>query len=158
MLHVFNRHSRTVVIGALCVCLGAAATGWAAVPGSDGEIHGCYTKKSGALRVIDLDNGQKCSSTEAALGWNQKGVPGPQGVAGPVGPAGPEGPQGPQGPKGDPGGASDLHVSSGHEFLNGGNYTVVTTLDLPAGRYLLFGKGVGIRLSALSVGTIAGQA
>jgi hypothetical protein len=82
--------------------LAAVGVGYAAVPGGDGVIHGCYQKpgllaNEGALRVIDTDKGQACRSNELAVEWNQKGAKGD------VGPQGPKGDPGPQGPKGDPG-------------------------------------------------------
>jgi hypothetical protein len=81
-----------------------AGIAYAAIPDSSGVIHGCYSTKSGALRVIDST--AKCANGELALNWSQKGPKGDPGAAGPQGPAGPAGAQGPQGtagPKGDTG-------------------------------------------------------
>jgi hypothetical protein len=50
---------------------------WAAIPDA-GVIHGCYVKKSGALRVIEA--GKTCKATEATLDWNQQGLQGPPGT------------------------------------------------------------------------------
>lgn len=49
----------------------------ASIPGSDGRIHGCYRRDTGALRVIDRDrrlvSGRwvvtACRSDEAHLSW-----------------------------------------------------------------------------------------
>ena len=52
------------------VALTAAVTGgiaYAAIPDAGGVIHSCYTKSSGAWRVVDADAGQACKSNEAAL-------------------------------------------------------------------------------------------
>ena len=54
--------------------VGVAAGGiaYAAVPGSNGFIHGCYQVSSGAVRVIGTNptvGGGKCSSTEKPLDW-----------------------------------------------------------------------------------------
>lgn len=81
----------------------AAGIGWAAIPGSDGVINGCYEKKTGILRVIDREAGKGCLSFETPISWNQKGQPGAQGPAGVQGPAGPKGDQGSPGPAGNDG-------------------------------------------------------
>lgn len=97
---------------------------------SSNEIHGCYQKSTGQLRVLatsspshdssantnvdnsgnknDKGNGNSssCRSDEQAISWNETGPPGPQGPPGPAGATGPPGPagsQGPAGPKGDKG-------------------------------------------------------
>ena len=95
-----------------------AGVGWAqaAIPDEQGMITGCYNSTSGALRVIDAAK-TKCASSERALTWNQRGVPGP---AGPSGAAGPAGPAGPTGPTGSPGPAG----ISGYEFVESPEITV----------------------------------
>jgi len=63
--------SRRVRLGALLVvAVGFAAGGiaYASIPDPGGVIHGCYDKKSGALRVIDAG---PCGNREVALNWNQ---------------------------------------------------------------------------------------
>lgn len=40
---------------------------YAAIPDAGGVIHSCYTKSSGAWRVIDTDAGQSCKSNESPL-------------------------------------------------------------------------------------------
>src|SRR5262247_2225081 len=58
------------------VALTAAVTGgiaYAAIPDVGGVIHSCYTKSSGAWRVIDADAAQACKSNEAALDLYSKG-------------------------------------------------------------------------------------
>ncbi len=74
------------------------------------EVHGCYHKTTGILRIVtDAD---RCKSWEnhVALGKTgergpagEPGKPGPPGQMGPRGMPGPEGAQGPQGPPGPPG-------------------------------------------------------
>jgi hypothetical protein len=91
---------------ALVVSLVIAGFAYAAIPDSSGVIHGCYSTKNGALRVID--SSAKCASTELALNWNQtgpKGATGPAGPAGAAGAKGDPGATGAQGPKGDSGAA-----------------------------------------------------
>jgi hypothetical protein len=64
--------------------LAVAAVAGAAIPDSDdGEIHGCYQKNQGQLRVIDAQAGQACRASEEPLVWNQQGVQGEPGPRGP---------------------------------------------------------------------------
>jgi hypothetical protein len=84
-----------------------------AIPDTDGTIHACYHKTTGATRVVGAPT--ECRDTETPLSWSVQGPTGgagpvgPQGPAGepgepgPVGPAGPQGPEGPQGPAGEQG-------------------------------------------------------
>lgn len=65
-----------------------AAVSYAAVPDSNGVIHGCYSNLNGSLRIIDSEAGQGCNALQTAISWNQVGVPGPPGPQGPAGPAG----------------------------------------------------------------------
>jgi hypothetical protein len=74
-----------IVASAVAVAIGGGAIAYASIPDSKGVIHGCYTVKGGALRVIDTAKGQTCATGQHALNWNQKG---PQGPPGPPGPAG----------------------------------------------------------------------
>jgi type VI secretion system secreted protein Hcp len=100
----------------LAAVLGAGtAVAIASIPSSsDGVIYACYSTtgtgtSAGALRVIDADANQTCSTGEATLTWNQ------------TGPTGPVGPQGDPGPSGDTGG----DTSGGGNF--GGTDTGTTT-------------------------------
>ena len=70
------RLSRAATIVGIIVVAGAsAAIAVAAIPDSGtGLIHGCYSKTTGALRVINTAKGQHCHSGEAALNWNQRGI------------------------------------------------------------------------------------
>ena len=87
---------------ALAACTGAAllaggAMAMGAIPTtSNGTITGCYSKKTGSLRIVDT--GEKCGKKETRLTWNQKGVKGDSGAAGAAGPMGPVGPAGPSAP------------------------------------------------------------
>jgi hypothetical protein len=52
----------------------AGGVAYATIPDSNGVIHACYNKTTGALRVIDPSASQTCVSGEAPLSWNQGGI------------------------------------------------------------------------------------
>src|SRR5215211_6312496 len=54
---------------ALMVALGGVA--FAAIPDSNGTIHGCFQKGNGALRVVESQ--ASCRNNENALNWNVQG-------------------------------------------------------------------------------------
>jgi hypothetical protein len=64
---------------ALVVVVGAAVAGiaYASIPDGSGVIHGCYSNKNGALRLIDTGAGGQCSDKETAVSWDQT-VPSPE--------------------------------------------------------------------------------
>lgn len=66
--------SRIVVgiIGAAAVVVTSLTMASASVPDSSDVIHACYTTSSGALRVIDTDNGGNCYGYETAISWPSK--------------------------------------------------------------------------------------
>lgn len=138
---------------ALAAALATVGIGYAAIPGADGVINGCYnasSNPSGQLRVIDTEAGAKCNKSEKPLNWNQKGPKGDPGPAGPTGPTGPQGEQGEtgeqgiQGPPGAPGSLSTATIAVKEESVDlastltkvmskplpAGNYAIVSTLDL----------------------------
>lgn len=139
---------------ALAGTLAAVGVGYAAIPGNDGVIKGCYATTNGLLLGIPhskgdtriVDSAEACRSYETPLSWSQqgpKGDPGPQGpqgekgdtgATGPKGDTGATGATGPQGPKGDTGpagaaGASDVYIARGASSLN-----------VPAGSYAISAK------------------
>ena len=76
-----------LVLGLAGVAAVALAGGvaYANIPDQDGIITACYKKappNQGPLRVIDTEQGQKCTSAETQLQWNQVGQPGEQGEPG----------------------------------------------------------------------------
>jgi hypothetical protein len=116
------------VLGAAAVLAAASGIAYAAIPGSDGVIHGCVNS-SGAVRVIDPGAGGSCSSGESALNWNLTGAKGATGLQGAPGPPGNPGPAGSSGyerevqqfntdQNGD--GTGEVDCSSGKRVLNGG--------------------------------------
>lgn len=68
-----------------------------------------------------------------------QGPMGPQGPTGATGPAGPSGPTGPQGPAGA-NGVGHAYVASNNSVTLGGSDTVVASVTVPTGSYLVFGK------------------
>jgi hypothetical protein len=94
------------VVGATALIFAAAGVAYAAIPGGNGVINGCYAKQSGDLRVIDAEAAKTCLSSELPISWSQKGPAGPQGLKGDRGDPGAQGADGPpgaRGEKGDPG-------------------------------------------------------
>ena len=68
----FRRRGIVAIIAVVLVATGGLA--YAAIPDAGGVIHSCYTKSSGAWRVIDTDAGQSCKSNEAPLDLYSKGA------------------------------------------------------------------------------------
>jgi hypothetical protein len=135
--------------------LAAVGVGYAAIPGGDGVIHGCYQKpgllaNEGALRVIDTDKGQACRANELAVDWNQKGAKGDAGPQGPKGDPGPQGPkgdpgiQGLQGPKGDTGPQGppgEPGAARGYEIVQASSQNAFAVAQCPDGKKVLGGGG-----------------
>jgi hypothetical protein len=107
--------------GALAATALAGGVAWAAIPGSDGTIQGCYGKIGGILRVIDPSKGEKCFGGEVPISWNQKGAKGDPGVKGDTGAKGTQGIQGPAGVNGTNGadGAKGANGIDGAQGLKG---------------------------------------
>lgn len=100
--------------------LATVSIGWAAIPGADGQIKGCYATTNGLLLGIPhskgdtriVDSGEGCRSYERPLSWSQRGPQGDPGTPGAKGDAGTpgapgepgaDGAPGPTGPQGKPG-------------------------------------------------------
>lgn len=94
-----RRRMRGVVAAFLGVVVGSGVAA-AAIPDAGGVINGCYSTRSGALRVVE--EGATCNKGELALQWNQRGQQGDPGPVGPIGPQGPAGRDGADGKDGDP--------------------------------------------------------
>ena len=71
MSAIIGRRWLVVALAASLVATGSIA--YAAIPDAGGVIHSCYTKSSGAWRVIDTGLGQTCKSNEAPLDLYSKG-------------------------------------------------------------------------------------
>ncbi|MDP4505804.1 collagen-like triple helix repeat-containing protein [Nonomuraea turcica] len=128
----------------------AGVAGAAAIPSTDGLIHGCYLRLTGLLRVVE--EGSSCRLGELPVQWNQIGPQGPQGppgvqgpqgdmgARGPIGPQGPQGAQGATGPKGDPG-SSDAYAAEQLNRINvNGSLVPIVSLNVPAGTYVIQAK------------------
>ena len=118
-----------LAVGAAIVTGAFTSAALAAIPDDQGVITGCYNSTSGALRVIDAGK-VKCSSSERALTWNQKGQQGP---AGPAGPAGAQGPAGPVGNQGVPG-VSGYEFRESYEVEVGAGVALAHWLTCPDGK------------------------
>ena len=103
--------SAVAAVGVGSLLVGGIA--WAAIPGSNGTISGCYDR-NGALRVIDAEAGAACERRETALAWNQAGPPGPPGP-------------------------SDAYVTtvSPQSPLLDGVVNTVASMNVPAGLYVI---------------------
>src|SRR5262245_22767 len=111
------------------VAIAAGSAAFAAIPDSGGLIHSCYDKQSGQVRIFDseTDLPKGCGKNEVELTWNQQGPQGTHGLTVT------------QGDKGDPG-PSASYVHRTDSFTAVTSPTVLSTLDLPAGSYLVTGK------------------
>jgi Collagen triple helix repeat (20 copies) len=131
----------------------ATAVALAAIPDSNGVIHGCYTTASGSLRVVNASS--ECFVTETPLDWGvegpagaagsqgPQGVPGAAGIQGPTGLAGADGLPGLAGPQGAQGpiGPSDAFASSTPGPMRlGRSLRTVERLDLGAGAHVVLAK------------------
>ena len=96
MRGLFKRGRRVAFIAVLALV--AVGIAYGAIPDASGVVHGCYSKRTGALRVINST--ATCATGELALNWNQRG---PKGDAGAIGPQGVPGQPGAPGAKGDSG-------------------------------------------------------
>lgn len=104
-----------LAVGIMTVAGVTFATG--GIPSPTGEIHACYAKHSGKLRVVTGPN--KCRKTERSLKWNQRG---PAGIAARETQEGSERIAPPSNPNQSPSGFSSATVTcpAGKEVLGGG--------------------------------------
>ena len=69
----FPLRARWLVASVALTAAVTAGIAYAAIPDPGGVIHSCFTKSSGAWRVIDAEAGQACKSNEAPLDLYSKG-------------------------------------------------------------------------------------
>ena len=101
------RPARAVALGATsALLLGLGGIALADIPSSTGKVFtACLTKRTGEIRVINFEDGRRCTKSERRIRWNKRGRTGPMGLTGPMGATGPTGltgATGPQGPAGPP--------------------------------------------------------
>src|SRR5205823_3482798 len=72
--NAWRRRPRRVrlAVGTALVLGVLAAAAWASIPDAAGVIHACRNTSTGALRVIDTNAGQTCTSSETALQWGSQ--------------------------------------------------------------------------------------
>lgn len=103
-------------MGGLALMIALGGVGIAAIPGSDGVISACYSKKSGQVRLVK--SGKKCKKGEKTTSWNQEG---PQGKPGSQGPQGTQGVAGTNGENGIPGGPGQAGSAGPGLLFGSGN-------------------------------------
>jgi hypothetical protein len=131
------RRSPALVVAVAAVVVAFAGIAVASIPDGSGVIHGCYTKTSGALRVIDTAIAtQKCTSAQLPLTWSQKGP------TGPTGPTGPNGTNGTNGATG-PAGVSGYQVVQSPPFSNPAGTQTGGVVNCPIGKVPTGGGVVG---------------
>lgn len=146
------------VVAVLAFGLVIAGLAIAAKNPSRSQIHGCYSKKNGTLRVAKA--GKRCRKGERKIAWTKAGTrgprgprgsagsPGTEGSAGPAGTPGPRGATGPMGATGPVGATGPPGPSDSLEAVNPGPVTVTgtdndsanslaTRANVPAGSYVL---------------------
>jgi collagen triple helix repeat protein len=99
-------------------------------PSSSSRITACYSKKSGALRVVK--QGKRCRKGERKLTWTKSGARGSRGIRGERGSEGERGPQGAAGaagPAGSNGAAGAPGPSDSYEAFNTGSVSITGTDD-----------------------------
>jgi hypothetical protein len=121
---------------------------FASIPDANGVLHGCYTKSTGTIRVID-DSVTTCKSGETSMSWNIAGPQGPQGAPGTAGTQGPAGPAGPAGSSG----VSGLEIVTSDTTVSGLAGGIASLLSCPAGKKAI-GGGVAPKPFYESAGTI----
>lgn len=77
-----RRPSPALVLAVIALLIALGGATYAAIPGSDGVIRGCY-KNGGNLRVVE--SASDCKQSETAISWSQEGPAGPPGPPGPPG-------------------------------------------------------------------------
>lgn len=115
-----SRQGQVLIVAALAA-VAAVSGGAAALATSESEeIRGCYHAETGLLRIAD-----DCRPHELAIEWNRHG---------------PQGPPGPQGVDGPPGPSTAFLTETGFRFLRLDGPTVIATIALSAGTYVVTAK------------------
>ena len=86
-----GRPSPSMVVALVALVIAASGAAFASIPDADEVFHGCYSNRTGALRMIDTEAGDSCTSKESPIFWNQEGPRGPAGADGEDGQDGADG-------------------------------------------------------------------
>jgi hypothetical protein len=72
---MFRSKKLAALIAGAAAALAVGSFAFAAIPDDNGDIHACYNKDSGALRVTDTATNKPkgCTEKESPLQWNQQG-------------------------------------------------------------------------------------
>lgn len=164
-----RRHVAGNVVAYAALGLAISAAGgvaYSAIPTGEGVISACYSSSTGALRLTDPQDAvpRPCQSGETPLSWNQRGAQGPAGPPGATGgseipPAGldlirhpsrsktkapsalsPAVVKGLSGPTEPESTAYSTYRNGAFLLPDGGVWTRVARLALPAGRWVISAK------------------
>jgi hypothetical protein len=66
-----NRNKKLILGSAIGAAVVVAGTGVAfgSIPGSDNSVTACVTSSTGAVRIVDVDAGQTCQTSETKVTW-----------------------------------------------------------------------------------------
>ena len=72
---MFRSKKLVILVAGAAAALAVGSFAFAAVPDGNGDIHACYNKDSGALRVTDTatNKPKACTDKEQPLDWSQRG-------------------------------------------------------------------------------------
>ena len=76
----FRRPSPATVIAIAALVVATTGVAIGSFAPKNGKITACYSKRTGALRLVDAK--KKCRKGEQRIAWNQKGRRGPRGPVG----------------------------------------------------------------------------
>jgi hypothetical protein len=66
-----TKRSLLAVLGAAALAAGAGGMAIATIPSAKGTFYGCYTVRTGALRLINPSQHQTCKAGERQISWSQ---------------------------------------------------------------------------------------
>jgi hypothetical protein len=136
------------------LALGIASVSALAAVGGGSTISSCVKKKGGSIRIVRAST--RCRRSERKLAWNAIGPAGPRGLRGLTGARGPTGATGSAGAAGVNGAANGFvdgnppAVGGNLPLPESGKPSMVATLKLPAGRYVVQGD---VHVAGLGAGT-----
>ena len=140
---------RIAVAAGTAIALGAAglagiavATTPDAIPDSTTKvITSCVNKRTGKVRFIDAQAGERCRKSQRTVRFNKAGKRGATGKTGARGPKGTRGPTGKTGAVGPTGPSNGYVASITARNLYVGVPVTVVQKSLPAGKYIVSASG-----------------